>query len=371
MHYPHGRTTTAALVAVIVLLLCASSAFATVPRSGWGFGLTDPDIDVGRSLDHDFSTLDSKTFRMLLPWDVVDYPDQLSQASQRIQLAREAGVEEIVVSFGPASGWVEGGQALLGEKYRPTPELWISKVRQFIDLHDADVGVWGPANEPNEGVGWLRDGDGPAKLAGYYAALYRLVKVERAAQGDKLLSPEFHDHLDANGAPWPADPSRYPADYSTLDLYIDAYESYVQGLGVGDGFGDAVGWHPYKGTRLQSRAGTDDLVGAIPAGRPVWITEVGAVIHTAVATQTEEEQDADVQWLVDSESGLAKHDRVGRIYYWHLRNHNPGWDSALVDSNGRRRPSWYTWCAASHRDDPLHTGCRQYVPYGLQFWGAR
>jgi hypothetical protein len=335
-----------------VLGLLSAPALAVVPHDGYGFGITDPDPRVMRSMGSQFAGLRSGTFRLLLPYDLMDDHKLVAQTVRRMQVAEAAGVDEILVSFGPGRTWRPGDSP-------PPRGEWAAKVREFVEAYDARVDVWGPANEPNEGVGWLKDEDGVRKLAGYYAELYKLIKRERAGSGDKLLSPEFHDHLDRSGSPIPAG-SPYPPEYSTLDRYIDLYEAYIDGEGVGDGFGDFVGWHPYKGLRLQSRAGTDDLAAALPAATPIWITEVGSVRHvafdTTVINQSPAEQRSDLEWLVGSSSGIANHPRVARIYYWHMRDHNPNWDTALVGDNGAKRGAWYVWCSAIRGSHDTCTG---------------
>ena len=69
-----------------------------------------------------------------------------------------------------------------------------------------------------------------------------------------------------------------------------------------------------------------------------------------------------MKWIVDTNAGLASHDRITRMSYYHVRQDtelnatpcrawpNP-WDTALVTACGKRRLAWYTWCLAARQKD--------------------
>ena len=99
---------------------------------------------------------------------------------------------------------------------------------------------------------------------------------------------------------------------------------------------------------------TDDLVATLSAtsgaSLPIWVTEAGAhVDDNYVAGQTEAEQDSQVRWMTDTTSGLASHDRITRMHYYHMREEpdtasptcqtKPGfpWDTGLVRACGDQR----------------------------------
>jgi hypothetical protein len=321
---------------LLALLLCAAPAGAEAPHDGAGFGVTDSDDYVAAAMGPLFAALEPETFRFIVPYNAVEDRALMARTAERIARARAAGVRDVVVSFG-----ARGGDARETGFHRPPVEEWIERVRSFMDAFDAEVDVWGPANEPNAGVGWLAGahGDGPRLLAAYYRALE--AEVERRGGDDRLLSPEFHDEYDATGAPARgAAEARHGPGLTNLRHYIDHYTR------AGGDFGDYVGWHPYAGVRRMSAASTDDLLAATPASVPVWISEVGAIADAprlGVAIG-QAEQDAQVRFIVRE---LAQRPRVTRVSYWHMIDLTPGWDSALLDSTGAPRPAWHTWCWAA------------------------
>lgn len=341
-----ARSLLAVLTLIALGLLAAQSSRARAPLDGTGFGISDSDDYVDQAMGYGFAALGPSTFRFIVPYNAVQDPALMERTAERIRLARTAGVREIVVSFGARGG--DSGETGF---YRPSVDEWISFVRLFMDRFDAEVDVWGPANEPNAGVGWLAGAhsDGPRKLAGYYRALEAEVRIR--GSNDKLLSPEFHDeyasdlpdHRETRALHGPGDPR------SSLRHYLDHY------LEARGGFGDYIGWHPYSGVRRMSLASTEDLIAATPGGPPIWISEVGAVVSAPrLGIQIGlNAQDAQVRFIVDRLSQLP---RVARVSYWHMINLTPGWDSALLDSDGTPRAAWYTWCAAAHGGAPCDYG---------------
>jgi hypothetical protein len=99
------------------------------------------------------------------------------------------------------------------------------------------------------------------------------------------------------------------------------------------------------------------LLRHVPADLPVWVIEVGAWgtnAHTAQPIDDGElAQDRRLAWLANDPSGLAADPRITQIHHHHMRDSGqPDWYSALVRQDGLRRAAWYTWCYASHHDDP-------------------
>jgi len=327
-----------ALVAAVSCLLAAESSPAQAPHDGLGFGIADSDDYVAEAMGYRFAAVAPKTFRFIVPYNAVEDLVAISRTAERLARARAAGVEQIAVSFG-----ARGGDSPELGFHRPSVSEWIGLVRQFIDRFDAEVDVWGPANEPNAGVGWLAGahGDGPRKLAGYFRALES--ELELRGGHDLLMSPEFHDDYDGQALDRRETHALHGASDPRSDLhhYLDHYRAAL------GGFGDFIGWHPYSGVRRLSLESTEDLLASTSPELPVWISEVGAVVSAPrLGIQIDRAaQDAQVRFVVERLSQLP---RVVRVNYWHMINLTPGWDSALLEADGSPRPAWYTWCAAAH-----------------------
>jgi hypothetical protein len=323
---------------IALALLVAQPATAQAPLDGTGFAVSDGDDYVAKAMGQRFAALGPRTFRLLVPYDAMEDRALIERTVERIERARAAGVEEIVVSFG-----ARRGDSPETGFHRPTADEWWALVRRFVARFDPVVDVWAPANEPNAGLGWLAGahGEGPRKLASYYQILE--AELRRRGGRDRLMSPEFHDQYDG-AIPDGRETRRLhgPRDpRSNLRHYLDHY------LAASGGFGDYLGWHPYAGVRRSSLASTRDLIDAIPATPAIWISEIGAVVSAPrLGIQIDlASQDAQVRFIVERLSQLP---RVARVSYWHMINLTPGWDSALVERDGTPRPAWYRWCTAAH-----------------------
>ena len=308
-------------------LAAAPPSWATVPRDGWGFGISDPDPEPLRSMDGRFAALDAKTFRFIVSWNAADLPLERELALARINIARAAGVREIAVTFS-----------------RPAPPLpgadeWLAKVGAFIDELSPQVEWWGVVNEPNHYEGHAPRLS-PRTAAAYSSALSSWLALRHP--GDRMISPEF-------------------ADTGPVASYVERFRR------SGGRFGDAIGWHAYVGAQRMDLASTRELIGAAPPGLPIWITEIGAHEADPWVSQGEAGQDARVRWIT---STLAAQERVWRISIYHLRDHNPGWDTALVGSDGVPRAAWHTWCAAAHGDERSHPDCRPAEAGAMAVGGA-
>jgi FG-GAP-like repeat/Glycosyl hydrolase catalytic core len=308
----------AALAATLVALAAAAArAEADAIPDGWGFGVAD-DAGPG-TLGAPFAGLQVRTLRFMVPWNAVASPEAVARARAIVDAARERGVRQVVVSFrddDPANDAV------------PPATWYAAAVQGFVQAFAGDVDAWGPANEPNCGGGWggLTGPAGAARTAQYYQAL-RTVR-DRFDPTALLLSPDLCDSFYGHSVkPW-----------------VDAYRV------AGGGFGDVLAWHPYWGAHSRSLRSTRDLIAAVGSGPPIWVTEVGGFGKDLPRgiDEGEQSQQRQVDWIVHL---LAAQPRVARVYYYSLyQSPDPAfpWDTGLIRSDQTPRPSWYTWCAATH-----------------------
>jgi hypothetical protein len=327
------------LVVVITTVLAGvpAASHGAVPRNGEGFALADDtyfnfpsDPPTFRATAENwyggtFADLAPASFRFQILWNAD--PLLVERAKMLADYVRSQGVTQVVVTFkknGPA----------------PDASTYGASVRNIVSQLASRVDAWGPANEPNRGARWLPGTDGARLLAGYWSEFN--AALDGLDPSALRLSPEFVDRR----------------DLGSVGPYVRAYAK------AGGGFGHVIGWHAYWGLHGTTRATTDDLLNSVPADLPVWITEVGAfgtnTNGSTIIEDGETVQQGKLTWLVNDPNGLAAHPRVARIYHYHVRDTGqPDWDSALLRNDGTRRPAFYTWCYASHGDDPTSADCTE------------
>jgi len=327
-------------------LLPASSS-ADVGAGGWG--IADDFHVPSISLNQSFDELAPKSFRIIAAWEQLNDAGYRSQIQAKINeanaAARAPGGMEIAVSFSvPPQTWQ--GATLTGQ-------AWMDQVTPFIARFTPDVEWWSPMNEPGL-KGWTFTPSGAAAVADFSVRLKNY--LEQSQPADKLLSPDFNDHYNSDGTL-----KRHLDGTSFVERYVKLFDQ------AGGEFGSAVAWHVHGGVRFKSLLSTDDLVTTLGATKaaslPIWVTEAGAHLDDSrVPGQTEAQQDDQVKWMVDTASGLASHDRITRMSYYHVRQdtevnatpcapHPNPWDTALVTACGKRRLAWYTWCLAARQKD--------------------
>jgi hypothetical protein len=318
------------LLVALMAAVIAPSASAAVPNDGQGFAIADdayfgfpadPQGFLARAEDWygpSFASLGPAAFRFQISWNAD--PALIERARLLADYVRRQGVTQVVVSF-KKNGAV------------PDAGAYGASIRQVMAQLAGYVDVWGPANEPNLGDAWLPGASGARMLAQYWAQFS--AAVDALDPTALTLSPEFADRRDLR----------------SIGDYLSAYAK------AGGGFGDIVGWHPYWGTNAMTRSTTDDLLRYVPPDLPVWVTEVGAwgtnTHGRSPIEEGEQSQNRRLDWLANDPNGLAADPRITRIHQYHMRDSGqPDWDSALVRQDGSRRPAWFTWCYASHGDDP-------------------
>jgi Glycosyl hydrolase catalytic core len=359
-----GRAPVAVLAALVWGCVVAFAAPASADVGPGGFGISDDFHTPSLALDDTFDALEPKSFRLIASWQSLGDPGYLAQIQSRIAEANAAGPTpggmEIAVSFSvPPRTWQ--GVALTGQ-------AWLDQVKPFIDRFSSEVEWWGPMNEPGL-KGWTFTRSGASFLADVSVRLKGYLQQNHPR--DRLLSPDFNDHYSVDGTL-----KRHRDGTSFVERYVKQFDK------AGGQFGRAISWHPYGAVRRKSFLSTDDLVYTLSAtsgaGLPIWVTEAGAhVDDNSIPGQTEAEQDAEVRWMTDTDTGLAAYDEITRMHYYNVRQEvdtttstcrpKPGfpWDTGLVRACGDRRPAWYTWCVAARQDD---AACYDDSPRALS-WG--
>lgn len=360
-----------ALAASTVCLTVPPPATAVAPMNGTGFGLADNvrgRTAAGAPLDAQYDTLifrmQPKVYRVQIPYDIAIYNSDAARARMNelkhaIQLARANGVTSVLATF--AMGWNDYNAVPI-KKWKsdatidqypgvPTADMYRYSIRAAIAQFDSLVDVWSPANEPNAGWRWFRDVHdtefGPKRLAEYF----RVLEQEKPPN-DMIISPEFHDnvqmpagtphyvktsgltaHEQAHNPEW--------ANWTTTRHFIYHY------LHHGGGWGSAAAFHPYGSVRSGNYAAFNDFKSLVPAGLPIWLTEIGGTRRPDTMPPNQNydapiSQDDQVMRLVNL---IKSDDKIERAYYYMpVQDGSETWDSALLNTNGSPRSVWTRWC---------------------------
>jgi hypothetical protein len=234
---------------------------------------------------------------------------------------------------------VAGNPAVIdGPDYFPSATKYKARIDALVKEFAGEVDFWGPANEPN--LKWRPDvaPEGAKALDTTYLAAYYVKMREAVAAYDptaKVTSPDFTDDGNLTG-------------------YINAYLSHIP-PGVDGGWGVAAAFHPYRGVREGNLATTNEFTGLVSTGQPIWITEVGS--RNDLYGQST--QNSQVNWIINT---LGAQSRVTRVFYYQMPGHTSGEDYGLLNPDKTPRPSWKTWCAATHGDTPSNSDCTGYPP---------
>jgi FG-GAP-like repeat/Glycosyl hydrolase catalytic core len=342
-----------AMTAFAVLLLGASGpASADAPLNGTGFFIADDDGATFNdptqmpALGTDFKRLSPQVYRLLVIWNAKEGPPAgkgpgtpeysryenrlkwVARAHAVIKKAKEQGVQQIIVTL-RANGSGDLGSSS-PDAYMPNSVKYELEAAKVVKEFAGEVDVWGGINEPNL---WPQsDGTGTraipvSTLVEYQASIAEIVNVWDSSA--MVTSPDFNDQTEH----W----KEYVEDYKTN----------------GGGFGNVAAFHPYKAVEEKSMTRPNQYAAIVPSGRNIWVTEAGSRPFGNLTAQNER-----VQWMTNTSTGLASQDRITRIGYYHMRNHNPSWDSALLNEDLSPRPAWRTWCAAAHGNRPGDSDCQ-------------
>lgn len=322
-----------------------------------------------QATDPDVRAMNTKTYRLAVPWNLLAYSTYECPSSS-YNSQEQARVRGLILEADAA-----GMEVVVTLKYahrscaaRPTPQEYQSAVQQIVNTYGGVVDYWGPANEVNYGDTWLGvspDGGGPATLAEYYAALRSIL----AARGElhKLLGPDFHDDVDVETG---YSPLYTNYNWETrLHAWVRKYKEAIASLRsagrlpAGEhGFGVAAALHPYGSVHNRHGRAVSEYIGLLPAGHPVWFTEVAAFRYREDANGNPIYGSPVPDWLQAARADwltgvlMPTWAQIRRVYWYEFRtppapgtspDPTPPWDTALVDPLGGRRGAWWSYCRRS------------------------
>ncbi len=336
------------LAALAFCLAFAPSNSNAAAENGWGFGIADnvhPNFGLPAVETH-FKQMSPKIYRVQVPYDIISSTDptargRVADIKAQIARARQHGVRHVLLTFSMGyADYQAANRFPIAET--PTADEYDAEIRRVIAEFDPLVDAWSPANEPNAGWRWFGDAHHPTKGPALLAAYFNKLRLA-VPEGDELVSPEFHDRVDADGTPT-KDGLHAGDSRSSVSHFIEHY------LDAGGGWGQHAAFHPYGAVRSENTSSIEDFLDAVPPEVDVWFTEIGAKPDfTATGTKDEATQTSRVRKLVEY---LKVTPRVSRAYFYNLWDDTSTWDSALIRHDGSPRPSWSVWCGAARSDDP-------------------
>ena len=306
---------------VILSIVAVAGCGGAVPRSTVGaarpvvIGIGDQ--NPGIFVDPRFSSLGIRTARDLVPWDIVTRPaDGPDLAAFRgwLRAAQEANVTPLI-SFGadisnPAANYV------------PTVSQYEHAVKAFLEAFP-QLKTYTAWNEPDFVYRSLARHPGLA--ASYFNALFELCRDCTVLAGDVYLPT-------AAAVPRSARASFFNG-IAPLGPWLRAY---IRGL-----HHRPAGWalHDYIEVRGRNTLQLRTLM-SMTSG-PIWLDETGGVLrrgHWWFPDQSATAAADDEQFLL---SLTERYHRIARIYHYEWKGTTTaGWDSGLVDANGRTRSAY-------------------------------
>jgi hypothetical protein len=255
--------------------------------------------------DPKFTALHIHEARLVVPWDVASSPSQrsaLSDVSAWLSAASATNVSPLI-SFGD------------NHKYVPNVHQYVIAVRAFLKRFP-QVHQYTAWNEPD--FPWLSIARNPWLAAQYFN---QLVFASRGKHNMILAGDMF-----------------MPAPQ--LGAYLRQYVRYLSVR--------PSGWalHDYRDIRARSTAQLSTFQ-RYTSG-PIWLDETGGIErrgHWEYRNQSATAAGKDEAWLF---SMLRRYPRIGYVFHYQWQAWpTAGWDSGLIDPNGRERPAYKVVAAAT------------------------
>jgi hypothetical protein len=268
-------------------------------------------------VDPRFAKLGIRTAREVVPWDVVTRPsDAPDLAAFRTWLrAAQAASVTPLISFGadfsnPAANYV------------PTVSQYARAVKAFLDAFP-QLKTYTPWNEPDFVYRSLARHPGLA--AGYFNTLFELCRHCTVLAGDVYLPT-------AAAVPRAARASFFNG-IAPLGPWLGAY---IRGL-----HHRPAGWALHDYIEVRGRNALQLRTVMSMTSGPIWLDETGGVLrrgHWWFPNQSGGAAADDERFLL---SLHKRYPRVARIYHYEWQGvAGAGWDSGLIDPNGKPRPAY-------------------------------
>ena len=242
--------------------------------------------------------LAEKRARVVVPWNLA-YGARDRRGAAWLDAARGADVTPLV-TWGPSGGKLPSRLAFT-RAFRAFRKRW-PQVREFS--------TW---NEPNLRG---RTASQPQLLVRYFRTM------RQTCPTCTVLAPEL-------------------IDFQSAPAWARRFERAAQVRGV------IWGLHNYQDVnyfRPPHKTVTSKMLRAISG--PIWLTETGGFVKFKRWSYSEQRADrATRQALAIAERGGRRIPRV-YLYHWHGSRRNK-WDSGLLGYDGRPRPAYWTFAAAS------------------------
>ncbi len=296
---------------LFVSIVCAIGLGAAIPAAAGAVVIGIGDSNTSMFSSPLFTALGVKTARDVIPWDIITRrADRGDLAAFRGWLsAAQADHVTPLISFGadytnPAANYV------------PTVGQYETAVKAFLkDFPQIkDYTAW---NEPDFSYRSLARN--PALAANYFNAMYKMCHGCTVLAGDVYLpatGAATIDHAVATLGPW--------------------LRAYIKGL-----HHKPAGWALHDYTEIRAHNTSQLNVLESMTSGPIWLDETGGVLrrgHWQYRNQSATAAARDEQYLLNL---TRRYRRIARIYHYQWQaNPSAGWDSGLIQANGKIRPSY-------------------------------
>jgi hypothetical protein len=338
-----------ALIAAVAAALAALAALPAVAPAEYDEKKARYDQEVGfgdQSVrifdDPSFQRLAVKRTRLVVPWNVMDQPDELARATAYVRRAQQdEGL--VLLHLTDATRGVEAGPLPSRGRYEDALE---ELVPYFLGLGVREFGVWNEANHRSQPIDKR-----PERAAEFFIEMYREVHLEQRCRFPRCRIVAL-DVLDEGDA----------------EEYID--EFYDRLSSTYDDRAETVGVHNYSSVNRFRNKQLSEMITAFRRenrGIDIWITEVGGLVafgsekgdfscdpeSESSVRRGEAHQDKAIRWMFRQMRTYRRY--LDRLYFYNwfgtdcqydANRSEPDstfnlFDAGIVESDGDPRDGYY------------------------------